>query len=63
MIKGTDYIWEVLEKYPNARRIFEKHGMGCHLCIASNAETIASGAKMHGISLNVLLEELNEVCK
>ncbi len=62
-ITGATLIWDVLEKYPEARAVFQKHGMGCHLCIAANAETIAAGAKMHGIDISKLIAELNEKCK
>lgn len=52
-------IIDVLRAYPEARAIFAAHGMGCVGCMGSEAETIESGARMHGISVQDLLNELN----
>lgn len=52
-------IIDVLRAYPQARAIFTAHGMGCVGCMGSDTETIESGARMHGISVQALVDELN----
>ena len=57
-------IGEVLEKYPEAREVFQKHfGEGCFNCSASRMETISFGALMHNKDANALVQELNERIK
>jgi len=54
-------IGDVLEKYPEAREVFQKHfGEGCFTCPGSRMETIYFGALMHNKDANALVEELNE---
>lgn len=52
-------IRDVLTEHPEARGVFEHHGLGCSSCIAADMETLASVASMHDISLEVLLADLN----
>ena len=50
---------EVLLSIPKAREIFTKYGMGCIGCPFAMRETLADGAKVHGIDVEKLVEELN----
>jgi len=54
-------IIDVLRAYPQARAVFAAHGMGCIGCMGSEVETIENGARMHGINVEALLVELNEL--
>ncbi|HBT46358.1 MAG TPA: disulfide oxidoreductase [Peptococcaceae bacterium] len=56
-------IMEVLQAYPEVRSVFARHGMGCLTCMGAMAETIESGARIHGIDLEELLADLNEAVK
>ncbi|MBM4332906.1 MAG: DUF1858 domain-containing protein [Deltaproteobacteria bacterium] len=57
-------IGEVLEKYPQARKIFQKHfGKGCFNCPGSRMETISFGALMHSKDANEIVEDLNAQIK
>lgn len=56
-------IMEVLQAYPQVRSVFIRHGMGCLECMGAMAETIASGARMHGLNLEELLQDLNAAIK
>ncbi|MGB9860542.1 MAG: DUF1858 domain-containing protein [Moorellaceae bacterium] len=56
-------IMEVLQAYPEVRSIFVRHGMGCLECMGAMAETIETGARMHGIKLEDLLEDLNKAIR
>ena len=59
MIGKNTPIIEALRSHPRAREVFVKHGMGCIGCMGSASETIENGAKMHGIDIESLLQELN----
>jgi hybrid cluster-associated redox disulfide protein len=57
-------IGEVLEKYPEARKVFQKHfGEGCFNCPGSRLESIQFGALMHNKDVNAILEDLNSTLK
>jgi hybrid cluster-associated redox disulfide protein len=57
-------IGEVLKKYHQSRRVFQKHfGEGCFNCPGSRLETIQFGALMHNKDVNALLEDLNSTLK
>lgn len=48
---------------PDAAEVFNKHGMGCFVCMGASSETIEEGALMHGIDVDKILEDLNAACK
>lgn len=56
-------IYQVLQNYPQAIDIFIKHGMGCHSCLGAATESIENGSRMHGIDIELLLNELRQLIK
>jgi hybrid cluster-associated redox disulfide protein len=57
-------IGEILDKYPEAREVFQKHfGKGCFNCPGSRLETIDFGALMHNKDANQIVKELNAKIK
>lgn len=54
-------IIEALRIHPKARDVFKKHGMGCLSCMGAENESIEAGANMHGIKVDILLDELNNL--
>ncbi len=56
-------IFDVLQKHPEAREILKQHGMHCLDCMGATLESVEAGAKMHGIKLEQLLNELNQLFK
>lgn len=52
-------IARAMELCPRAPEIFAAHGMGCAVCLISSAETVEEGAVMHGVEVEVILNELN----
>jgi hybrid cluster-associated redox disulfide protein len=60
-ITKSTLIIDVLRAHPQARAIFAAHGMGCMGCMGSEAETVENGARMHGINVEILLRELNDL--
>jgi len=56
-------IGDVVEKWPETAEVFAKHGMHCVGCAIASFESIQQGAEAHGMDLNKLMKDLNEVAK
>jgi hybrid cluster-associated redox disulfide protein len=56
-------ILEVLKAAPQARKVFERYQMRCRGCQGAAAETVAAGARNHGVDPKALLRDLNEALK
>ncbi|MGQ9696087.1 MAG: DUF1858 domain-containing protein [Thermodesulfobacteriota bacterium] len=57
-------IGEVIDKYPKARKIFQKHfGKQCFNCPGSRKETIYFGALMHNKDVEEIIKDLNAQIK
>ncbi|TCS81376.1 DUF1858 domain-containing protein [Pectinatus cerevisiiphilus] len=54
-------IMEVVQKYPETVDVFAMSGMGCIGCAAAHFENIEQGALAHGIDIDKLMADLNEV--
>ena len=54
-------IIEVVQKYPDTVDVFVNAGMGCLGCAAAHFENIEQGAMAHGIDIEALISNLNEV--
>jgi hybrid cluster-associated redox disulfide protein len=54
-------IFEALESEPDARTVFESHGMACCLCIGAQSESIEAGAILHQVDPELVVEELNRL--
>jgi hybrid cluster-associated redox disulfide protein len=54
-------IFEALEAEPEARAVFESHGMACCLCIGAQSESIEAGAILHQVDPDFVVEELNRL--
>ncbi len=63
MIRKDMTINEVLRQHPETIDVFKRHNWGCLGCSSASGETIEQAAHTHGISINQLLRELNEVIK
>ena len=54
-------IGDVVQKYPNTIEVFFRHGLGCVGCAVARFENIAQGAMAHGIDLDTLIKDLNQL--
>jgi len=54
-------IEEVLKKYPETAEVFNEHGFHCLGCAAASFENLEQGAMAHGVDVEKLVKELNEV--
>ncbi|MDO8532994.1 MAG: DUF1858 domain-containing protein [Dehalococcoidia bacterium] len=59
-VTGETSVREALRRYPEAERIFERHGLGGCGGPRGPLEPIAFFARVHKVEPNVLLRELNE---
>lgn len=63
MITRDMKIEEIVIKYPTTLKVFQKYGLECLYCSAVSYENIEEGARIHGIDIVTLLEELERCCK
>ena len=63
MITKEMGITDIVTNYPQTAGVFMRYGMGCIGCMASRFENLEQGALAHGIDVDVLLKDLNEVIK
>jgi len=54
-------IAEIVQNYPQTVRVFLSHGLMCIGCAAARFENLEQGATAHGIDVDALLGDLNEV--
>lgn len=53
----------IVKEYPKTVEVFQRYGMGCLSCPTSQLESLEKGAMLHGIDIEALLNELNNVIK
>ena len=61
-MSADSIIGEVIERYPEARQVFERRfGSGCFTCPGQATESVGQAAMMHGMEAEALAAEINEV--
>jgi hybrid cluster-associated redox disulfide protein len=61
IITGDMNIEEIVSNYPQTLGIFFQYGLGCIGCHAASYESLAEGVAAHGISLEAILKDINEL--
>ncbi len=56
-------IGEALKIHDGAEAVLTGFGMHCFTCPFSQMETLEQAAMVHGVSINLMLEKLNELLK
>lgn len=59
MIHKDMSIREIVQKHPETLDVFEGFGLGCAGCQAALFESVAEGARAHGVDVESLVESLN----
>ena len=59
LITKQTTISEIIITYPEAMQFFEGLKMSCGSCFAVKFDTLESGALMHGMDVDTLIEQLN----
>ena len=50
---------EIVQSHPETIEVFQKYGLGCIGCAAARFENLEAGAKVHGIDVDKMVEDLN----
>ena len=58
MISKDMSIVDLLNDYPVAMSVLQKHGVGCMGCIMANAETVEQGLGAHGLDVDAVLADI-----
>ncbi len=53
-------IGKIVKDYPATAEVFNRFGMGCLGCPATQYESLEQGAILHGIDVDQLVKELND---
>ncbi|MCR4322707.1 MAG: DUF1858 domain-containing protein [Candidatus Azambacteria bacterium] len=53
-------IADVVRKHPESITIFLKYGLHCVGCAMAQFDTIASGARSHGVNPEYIVKDINE---
>jgi len=51
---------QLLQMHPDAAKILAEFNLGCVGCLGASTETLAQGARAHGLEIEELLTALNE---
>ncbi len=54
-------ILSILECCPEAREVFASLGLRCVGCLGAEQETVETSARMHGLTVEAILDALNAV--
>ena len=52
-------IIDIVQQYPETLEVFARNGLGCVGCAAARFENLEAGAKVHGLDVDKLVEEIN----
>ena len=50
---------EIVQSHPETIEVFQRYGLGCIGCAAARFENLEAGAKVHGIDVDKMVEDLN----
>ncbi|SEA48262.1 hybrid cluster protein-associated redox disulfide domain-containing protein [Desulfuromusa kysingii] len=54
---------QVLQMNPAVSKVFDKFNLDCGECLGASTESLAQGAKAHGLNIDEILVELNAIFK
>jgi len=60
MIDKDMLIMEILQRYPQTKKVFDRYSMPCDRCMGAVHGSLADGARMHRVPVGALIEELEE---
>ncbi len=53
--------YEILQMSPDVARVLEQFNLGCVGCLGATSETIAQGARGHGLDADAIVAALNKI--
>lgn len=54
-------IRDLIDKHPEAAKLFAAYGIGCVGCALANFETVEQGLSAHGINVDDFMNDLNSM--
>ncbi|WP_321371769.1 DUF1858 domain-containing protein [uncultured Desulfuromusa sp.] len=55
--------YQVLQMSPAVSKVLDKFNLDCGECLGASTESLAQGAKAHGLDIEEILLELNSIFK
>ena len=55
--------YQVLQMSPAVSKVLDKFNLDCGECLGATTESLAQGAKAHGLNIDEILTELNAIFK
>ena len=53
--------FEVMRTFPESVKVLQKYNLGCIGCMGAQNETLEQGSNAHGLDVNEILKDLNEL--
>lgn len=53
--------YQVLQMSPEVSKVLDKFNLDCGECLGATTESLAHGAKAHGLDIDIILAELNAI--
>ncbi|MDR1831649.1 MAG: DUF1858 domain-containing protein [Fusobacteriaceae bacterium] len=61
MITRDSNILKAVQEYPIIAQVFRKYGLGCIGCMISSGETLGEGLQAHGMDVDKVITEINQL--
>ena len=52
---------QVMRMHPDVVKVFAKYNLGCIGCMGAQAESLEQGCSAHGLDVNDVLKDLNQL--
>jgi hybrid cluster-associated redox disulfide protein len=52
---------QVMRMHPDVAKVFAKYNLGCIGCMGAQAESLEQGCAAHGLDVNEVLKDLNQL--
>ena len=52
---------QVMRMHPDVVKVFSKYNLGCIGCMGAQAESLEQGCSAHGLDVNEVLNDLNQL--
>ena len=52
---------QIMRSHPDVVKVFAKYNLGCIGCTGAQAESLEQGCSAHGLDVNEVLKDLNQL--
>ena len=52
---------QIMRSHPDVVKVFAKYNLGCIGCMGAQAESLEQGCSAHGLDVNEVLKDLNQL--